>query len=203
MAMYNWQQKTDTLEYEMQDGSQVRFTFGVCTGRHQARHAANTNRILTYFRETYGVDRFGEALSAVFGGTPTPEQQEAVDLYYPEYLRLSDWSALAVALRKIETRPGAGSEWTETEIPDELMHPATALDSLWLPPGVLEAADEVVNALNPGVFSTFQKKAVRILGKDEPAETPSETPNEAPLTTGAKLSSKRKSDSSEPTTTND
>lgn len=196
--MYNWQQKTDTLEYEMQDGSQVRFTFGVCTTRHQARHSANTNRILTYFREAYGAEKFVEALNAVFTTrNATPEQQEAIDLYYPEYLRLSDWSAFAVALRKVETRPSADSEWTETEIPDELMHPATALDSLWLPPGVLEAADEIVNALNPGVFSTFQKKAVRILGKDEPA---TETPSETTSTDGAEPSSKRKNASSTKTT---
>lgn len=196
--MYNWQQDTDELAFVMPDGSQVRYTFGVCTGRHLARHSANTNRILTYFREAYGVERFVDALNAVFAArNATPEQQEAIDLYYPEYLRLSDWSAFAVALRKVEIRPSADSEWAEAEIPNELMHPATALDSLWLPPGVLEAADEIVNALNPGVFSTFQKKAVRILGKDEPA---TETPSETISTGGVEPSSKRKNASSTKTT---
>ncbi len=193
--MYNWQQKTDTLEYELEDGSQVRYTFGVCTAMDQARQTANINRIFTHFRVHFGVERFGDAISAILiERNGTPEQQDAVDAYYPLYMQMGNWATFAVALRKVETRPDADSEWVEIETPEDLKSPATALDSLWLPPGILEAAEEIIDALNPGVFSRAQKKAARILDKNA-------TTSETPSISGAKPSSTRKKDTSEMTTT--
>lgn len=193
--MYNWKQRTEELAFELEDGSQVRYTFGVCTTMDQARYSANINRVFTLFRTQFGVERFSEAINAVLiERDGTPKQQDDVDAYYPLYLRLMDWAAFVVALRKVETRPDADGEWVEIEIPEELKTPATALESLWLPPGVLDAASEVVGELNPGVFTLSQKKAVRILDKTE-------TTSETQSTDGAKTSSRRKKSTSTTTET--
>lgn len=192
--MFNWQQ-TDTLTFAMPDGSQRRMTFGSCTEYDVARYQAGLNRIWTYFRRKHDVDLLPAINAVFFHHNANDDQQDAVDLYYPQYLRLQDWAAVVTSLQKFERRQSDTDEWVEEETPSEFLHPATALNLL--PPGVLPAAIEKANQLNPGVFNNLDsaKKAVRLI------ENETQTPNETTSTNGPKPSSKRKIGSSESTET--
>lgn len=188
--MFNWQE-TDTLTFALRDDSQVRLTFATCSEYDFTRFQAAANRVATYFRDVHNAD-IGDATNAVFlVRNATPEQRAVIDNYYSEYNRLLDWSAVLASLRKIETRASEDSEWVEIETPNEFLHPQTALRVF--PPHVIGAAVDMVNDLNPGVFtnSSAAKKVWRLIDEAKPNQT------ETPSTNGAKRSSKRKSEPNE------
>lgn len=147
----------ELVTFELPDGSQRRITVGVCSEFDIATYRMRLGQAQDYLAETYGID-FLEASRA---GTIL----NALGDHYHEWDTLREWSAMLSAFRKLERREGEEGEWAAEPMPDSWTKPATGLRVL--PAVMFRGWMNLVNALNPGLFTVAQtdiaKKSVRLI----------------------------------------
>lgn len=167
MLNFEWYQE-DSVAFELPNGGQLRITCGVCSEYDLAIYRAYLGQAQDYLAEEYQLD-----FAAIARGAAR------MNGHFHEWDALRDWAANMAALRKIEQRADADAAWESVEAPAEWRAPATGLRAI--PGTIMRAWNQLVNDLNPGMFSTLvsdtAKKNVRLIETPSTsASTPSSTP---------------------------
>lgn len=147
----------DSVSFELPDGSQIRITCGGCSEFDIATYRTRCAAARTYLNETYGLDADAWRSDDIVA---------SLGDHFSEWSILTEWASMLAAFRKLERRLAENDQWEEVVgLPDAWTKPATGPRSI--PAVMFRAWVNLVNELNPGVFTVAQsntaKKSVRLI----------------------------------------